>query len=181
VKWEDEVAEIPVSPLSALAGQVGAGATLEALAASRDAELTVVMPHRLRDGIERFLASHRVEAGGLMLGRLHRIAADAPPSIVAVLDFVPGRVFEGTGVSLALGTEVWGDARPMLDAGQSVVGWAHSHPDLGAFFSGTDRRTQRAFFAQPWQLGLCVDPVRREEAWFRGADSCDEGIRIVYA
>ncbi len=42
-----------------------------------------------------------------------------------------------------------------------VVGWYHSHPNLGAFFSGTDRATQRAFFNRPYSVGLVVDPVRR--------------------
>jgi len=47
--------------------------------------------------------------------------------------------------------------------------------------TGTDRRTQRAFFAQPWQVGLCVDPVRHEDAWFRGAESMPDGTRVIVA
>jgi hypothetical protein len=181
VNWQDDSPSVTASPLSALAASHGLDAALEALAASRRSALCAVVPRTLRESIGRFFASHRVESGGLLLGALHRIGADAAPSIVAIAHFVPGRVFDGTGVSLALGTELWDDARPLIDAGATVVGWAHSHPDLGAFFSGTDRSTQRAFFPQPWQLGLCVDPVRREEAWFFGADSCEEGLRVVYA
>ncbi|GGA51374.1 hypothetical protein GCM10010981_45960 [Dyella nitratireducens] len=52
-----------------------------------------------------------------------------------------------------------------------VVGWFHSHPNLGAFFSGTDRKTQRDFFFHPYSTGYVVDPVRDEHAFFLGAES----------
>jgi hypothetical protein len=177
IAWTDTSEPVAAHPLSTLADVHGVAAALDALVASRDADATVVLPDALRDEVVAFLAASDVEAGGLLLGRLHRVGDDA--SVVGVERFVAGRVSEGTGTSLALGTELWDDARPLLDAGLAVVGWVHSHPDLGAFFSGTDRRTQRAFFAQPWQFGWCVDPVRREQAWFRGAASSPDGLTVI--
>ena len=59
-----------------------------------------------------------------------------------------------------------------------VVGWYHSHPNRGAFFSGTDRRTQRALFTQSYSIGLVIDPVRGEEAWFWGPDSIPLSARL---
>jgi len=48
-----------------------------------------------------------------------------------------------------------------------IVGWYHSHPDYGAFFSPTDRDTQRIYFSSvPWRVGLVVDPVRDEGKFF---------------
>jgi proteasome lid subunit RPN8/RPN11 len=179
--WRDTSPPVPAHGLRVLAEAHGLATALEAFAASRGASLCVVMPQALRMQLDAFLASHAVEAGGLLLGHRYTIGDGPDTPVVSVERFVPGRVFEGTGVSLALGTELWDDARGLLDTGLIVVGWAHSHPDLGAFFSSTDRRTQRAFFAQPWQLGLCVDPVRSEEAWFRGADSREDGLRVVRA
>lgn len=175
MKWQDESEPTAAHSIGELAAVHGLGPALDALAASRTARVCVVMPDALRAQIDAFLAAHTVEAGGLLLGRLHRVDPESAP-IVAVERFVPGRVFEGTGVSLALGTALWDDARPFLDAGQVVVGWVHSHPGLGAFFSTTDRHTQRAFFAQPWQLGVCIDPVRREQAWFFGPESESQGL-----
>jgi hypothetical protein len=181
LRWQDETEPVPVAPLSVLADTHGLSVALEAIAASREVPLCVVMPAGLHAAIDAFLAGFAVEAGGLLLGRRHAVGGGPETPLVSVEHFVPGRVSEATGVSLALGTEVWDDARPLLDAGFIVVGWVHSHPDLGAFFSGTDRRTQRAFFAQPWQVGLCVDPVRREAAWFRGAESLPDGLRVIAA
>jgi len=83
-------------------------------------------------------------------------------------------------VSLAMGTEIWDRARDLMArAGSMVVGWYHSHPNLGAFFSGTDRATQRAFFNRPYSVGLVVDPVRGEEAWFVGPASTPLRIESV--
>jgi hypothetical protein len=62
-----------------------------------------------------------------------------------------------------------------------VVGWYHSHPNLGAFFSGTDRKTQRSFFSQRYSLGLVADPVRSEEAWFVGPDATALSPDVVFA
>jgi hypothetical protein len=176
--WRDTSAPVALHPLGALADTHGLAAALDAVAASREAALTVVLPAALHGQVVAFLSIHAVEAGGLLLGRRHALGDAA---LVGVERFVPGHVFEGTGTSLALGAGLWDAARPLLDAGLAVIGWVHSHPDLGAFFSGTDRRTQRAFFAQPWQFGWCVDPVRREEAWFRGAGSESDGLRVVRA
>ncbi len=191
LRWEDASDPIAQHSFSTMAGELGLALALEMLAQSREAQLCAALPRELKLQIHAFLADHRVEAGGLLLGR--RFALRAAPagsastehsssvecSMISIERFVPGRVFEGTGISLALGTEVWDDARPLIDAGYAVVGWVHSHPDLGAFFSGTDRSTQRAFFAQPWQVGICIDPVRHETAWFRGKDSLDEGIVCI--
>jgi hypothetical protein len=52
----------------------------------------------------------------------------------------------------------------------AIIGWYHSHPGLGVFMSGTDRSTQKAFYNQPWNLAIVVDPIARKTGWFRGGD-----------
>jgi proteasome lid subunit RPN8/RPN11 len=47
-----------------------------------------------------------------------------------------------------------------------VVGWYHTHPDLGVFFSADDIVVQSAAFSQPWHVALVVDPVRSEACLF---------------
>ncbi len=129
---------------------------------------------RCRAGIAAHVAMRNLELGGLLLGRAWRPDPELPSgwgAVVEVEDFVPAVECESTGVSLVMGAGLWSRAHARLSDGLQVVGWYHSHPDLGAFFSGTDRRTQRGFFTQPHQLGLVTDPVRGEEAWFLGPDS----------
>ena len=177
MKWVDQVEPERTEALSKLQQRCGLGTILELLLQAQTHDVCVWFDPEVRTAIHSYLVGHAVEAGGLLVGS--RFAVQSPGAIVSIERFVPGTDFDGTGVSLTLGTKVWDDARPALDGGSVVVGWVHSHPNLGAFFSGTDRKTQRAFFANPWQLGLCVDPVRGQSAWFFGAESRTEGLIVV--
>ena len=66
---------------------------------------------------------------------------------------------------------IWNDANSCLSSKQAVVGWYHSHPNLGVFFSATDRYNQKASFSASFHLGLVIDPIRNQTALFKGADS----------
>lgn len=44
----------------------------------------------------------------------------------------------------------------------NVVGWYHSHPDIGVFISAEDGVAHRAAFGFEGSCALVVDPVRRE-------------------
>jgi proteasome lid subunit RPN8/RPN11 len=177
MKWVDQAEPERTEEPSSLQERCGLGTILELLVLAQTHNVCVWFDDAVRTAIYSYLAGHAVEAGGLLLGR--RVGVAAPGTIVSIESFVPSTDFDGTGVSLTMGTKVWDDARPHLDAGYVVVGWVHSHPNLGAFFSGTDRKTQRAFFAKPWQVGLCVDPVRGQSAWFFGPESSSEGLIVV--
>ena len=94
-----------------------------------------------------------------------------PPAAVDLRAAVPGLDDDATEYSLRLNAGVWDAARAALAPGEVVVGWFHSHPDIGAFFSGTDRHTQAGFFGHPFSVGWVIDPLRREQAWFVGPRS----------
>jgi proteasome lid subunit RPN8/RPN11 len=59
------------------------------------------------------------------------------------------------------------------------LGWYHSHPNLGAFFSSTDRYTQKHFFNNDYSLGLVIDPIRNEEKYFLNKNSIEIDLRRV--
>ena len=125
------------------------------------------------------------ELGGLLIGWPYLPSPGLPQDwmpIIHVSDFLPSQSFRSSRVSLSMGTEIWDRARESASSrGRMVVGWYHSHPDLGAFFSNTDRKTQRSFFNQRYSLGLVADPVRREEAWFVGAEATALSPDVVFA
>jgi len=75
--------------------------------------------------------------------------------------------------------DLWIDTKPHIEAGKMVLGWFHSHPGFGAFFSGIDRSTQAAFFSQPYSLGLVVDPKSQEERLFFGPDSRETTFLVI--
>ncbi|HEY6135208.1 MAG TPA: Mov34/MPN/PAD-1 family protein [Rubrivivax sp.] len=110
-----------------------------------------------------------VERGGLLIGEpFVKASGETTPALVHVRAAVAGLDDEATSMSLRLHTGVWDAARAALQPGEVVVGWFHSHPGIGAFFSGTDRQTQAGFFHHPFSLGWVIDPQRREQAWFVG-------------
>jgi proteasome lid subunit RPN8/RPN11 len=130
----------------------------------------VLVTESVMAGVLAHLQEQRIEMGGLLLGAVYEGLSGEDDFVVEITNFARSIDFDGTSVSLRMDPDVWERARTSA-AGTTVVGWYHSHPDLGVFFSGTDRRTQRAFFNQPHSIGLVVDPVRLQEKWFIGPDS----------
>jgi len=50
---------------------------------------------------------------------------------------------------------------------KALIGWYHTHPDLGIFLSETDlEKTHRVLFAEPFQVALVYDPVRGRAGYF---------------
>lgn len=167
IQWAEQTPDFQVLPAAELFAELPFSV---AIAMARLASPADVL---LRPGVKEQIYAHlrrrSIEMGGLLIGRVFERARAT--RAVAIEDAIASEEFDGTGVSLRMGTDVWEKARAQSTAGQSVVGWYHSHPNLGAFFSGTDRRTQSSFFNQPHSLGLVVDPIRIEERWFRGPES----------
>ncbi|HUN41596.1 MAG TPA: Mov34/MPN/PAD-1 family protein [Acetobacteraceae bacterium] len=125
-----------------------------------------------REAIEAHLKEAPIELGGLLVGCAWSLAPEnpaEPPVVLCVEAAVPALDAQGTDVSLRMDTELWARAQQAAERrGGIIIGWYHSHPDLGAFFSGTDRRTQAAVFCHAYSLGLVADPIRGEERWFLG-------------
>jgi proteasome lid subunit RPN8/RPN11 len=167
MRWTDVPAAPPGRALAAwraATGRIGL--------ALPDGEPAVLLEAAAFEQAWAHVAASRLERGGLLLGEpLYR--DDAPGLLVAVhvRAAVPGLDDAATAISLQLNAAVWDAARAALQPGEVVVGWFHSHPGIGAFFSATDRRTQAGFFNHAFSLGWVIDPQRREQAWFVGADS----------
>jgi proteasome lid subunit RPN8/RPN11 len=171
MRWTERAAELPLKSLAELATRLPAIAALLDELAPADG-LVIAVDTAAADDVRRHLAAHGEEQGGLLLGEVYSGNAAATGSrVVHVTQAVAATDFASTGVSLRMESGVWDDARRRLRAGELVVGWYHSHPGLGAFFSHTDRRTQRAFFPHAYSVGWVVDPPGGESAWFTGPDS----------
>ena len=117
------------------------------------------------------LQTRDVEQGGLLVGQPFAGATSEAVAHVRVTRCAPAEDADGTAFSLRMGTSVWQAAQALLGPGEMIVGWYHSHPGLTAFFSDTDRQTQRAFFNHPYSVGWVVDPLGGDEALFLGGES----------
>ena len=170
MRWVEQKPELPLQDVSILLDRLHDPDALPEV----DAGITVLAPHELRVRVLQHLGDSEIEQGGLLLGEVFTRdgSTDAARSQAVLLtQAVAAEDFFGSGVSLRMESDLWEKARAARGPRELVVGWYHSHPGLGAFFSGTDRRTQAAFFTQPYSVGWVIDPFNSEHAVFVGANA----------
>lgn len=165
-------------------------ASLETLCSERglpvpDQAPAILIARPALEGLNDFLeADIEREHGGVLAGLpyydpLRRLYC------VDIQVAVPALDSQGSATHLQFTPQTWDFISGILQdehPGLTVVGWYHSHPQLGVFMSATDRATQRAFYGHPWSLALVVDPVARQSGWFLGPDCrrLGSGEVVVY-
>ncbi|MFM0096390.1 Mov34/MPN/PAD-1 family protein [Paraburkholderia nemoris] len=171
MKWNElppDVAQLSVNDLTPRLGFVDAMRVL-GLPAGSPPVVLFRTDAALR--VEAHARSRSVELGGLLVGNVFSETANNRVVAIEVCEAVPSEQFDSTSVSLSMSPQVWQEAAAFRKNDLHVVGWYHTHPNLGAFFSGTDRTTQRGFFREAYSLGVVFDPIRNEEAWFIGPEA----------
>lgn len=108
----------------------------------------------------------RSELGGVLLGHVYR---DADTVFVDIQAAIPAVSNDSGPVHFTFTADAWrqihldrNNQYPTLD----IVGWFHTHPALSVFYSSDDVVVHSAAFTLPWHVGLVVDPVRHEAAYF---------------
>jgi proteasome lid subunit RPN8/RPN11 len=108
----------------------------------------------------------RTELGGALLGRAYRHDGRVYVSVEAA---VPAVSADHGPVHFTFNADTWSQLRQDRDHNYpnlEIVGWFHTHPNLGVFYSGDDVVVHSAAFTLPWHVGLVVDPVRSEACFF---------------
>lgn len=119
-------------------------------------------------------AAHGVETMGLLAGTVRRWD-ERPYAVATRMVRAP---LQNTSVSVRFARDgLDALASGLEDAGRHaiIVGWYHSHPDLGCFLSATDLTTHRRMFAAPFHVAIVVDPARKDIAGFRGDPATGPG------
>lgn len=134
------------------------------------ANVKVICSQKVFSAIEIHSRQDRREVGGLLLGVAYRYQGSIYIEISA---YIPAKN-KGNGQSSPLHfeftseiqAEMWRTKDRDYDHLQ-IVGWFHSHPDIGIFLSpGMDMRIQEERFNLPWQTAMIYDPVRHEGGFF---------------
>ena len=110
------------------------------------------------------------EVGGVLLGTAHTVA-NSNCFLTYVNRAVKAEGSERSAVHVRFTSQAWDAIKSVVKDTETIVGWYHTHPGLGVFMSGTDRRTQRYFFSRPWQVSLVLDPKDQEYRFFAGEES----------
>lgn len=106
------------------------------------------------------------EVGGVLLGRAYQYGPDIYLDVQAA---IPAVTADHGPVHFTFTADAWSQLHkdraaryPELD----IVGWFHTHPNLGVFYSSDDVVVHKAAFTMPWHIGMVVDPLRKEMALF---------------
>ena len=100
------------------------------------------------------------EVMGLMIGRFYR----DENGVYAVVDRPVSSKLISSRFDVGFDEEFMGELFDSLDMGEKecIVGWYHSHLDIGCFLSPTDIATQNGLFGGECGFALVIDPVRKE-------------------
>jgi proteasome lid subunit RPN8/RPN11 len=112
------------------------------------------------------LSNVDLELGGALLGHAYRHEGSVIVEIKAAL---PATSADHGPVHFTFAADSWSQLQrdrathyPNLD----IVGWFHTHPDLGVFYSSDDVVVHSAAFTLPWHVGLVIDPLREQAGFF---------------
>jgi len=142
------------------------GLPLECPAPSSVEPLRYSIASEARRAIQAHAQANSVEVGGLLLGEVYE---EQDLYLVSVTQILPARYTDASLAYLTFTGETWLDliARCAALPDLKTVGWYHSHPGMGVFFSGSDRFVHRSFFGdQPWYIALVIDPLSGEVGIF---------------
>lgn len=106
------------------------------------------------------------EVGGVLLGRIWRCPRGR---VTETTETLPATKTEAGLGHVTFSHETWQEIYNEVDTRPrelKIVGWYHTHPGFGVFYSEHDRFIQRHFFAGEGQLGIVIDPQRSAVAAF---------------
>ncbi|MEM9775545.1 MAG: Mov34/MPN/PAD-1 family protein [Chloroflexota bacterium] len=132
-----------------------------------DVEVVVMMRQSaLRQIDDHSRSDVGVELGGLLLGNVYQHEDRLYVDIEAALD---AKSDKNGPVHFTFTADAWATAHQEREEhypNLKIVGWFHTHPNLGVFYSGDDVVVHTTAFSLPWHVGLVLDPVRNTVALF---------------
>lgn len=163
---QPEIESLPERPLTDLTAKAH-------LHGHQPAENQVVVSHRqqaLSQIRAHSITNLRSELGGVLLGHAYR---DGDQLLVEVIAALPARNDDHGPVHFTFTADAWSQIHhdrngqyPDLE----IVGWFHTHPGLGVFYSSDDVVVHTAAFTLPWHVGLVVDPLGNHASYFGWQD-----------
>lgn len=139
-------------------------------------DISVVLHAHCFKQMEEHAASSSNEVIGILRGR---VIVDGQRTFTLVQRVEALQNAQGSRVSVQATLAAWQQAWASMQDSLAVIGWYHSHPGFGIFFSETDRVCQRHFFRQLWQVGVVIDPRSAEAGVFLGPESTRAGWMVV--
>lgn len=136
----------------------------------------------LQDALAHGAAEGAREVGGVLLGR----QVQGLDSVFSeVTNLLPALSDDAGRTHITFTHEAWDRINAAVEAdpeGLQIVGWYHSHPGFGPFFSAHDRFIHESFFTDPFHVGLVLDAQQQQLSlygWRRGDLVRFGGLHVV--
>jgi proteasome lid subunit RPN8/RPN11 len=112
--------------------------------------------------------SASIEVGGALVGDwcMDRKTGE---QFVIVKHVLPARFTRQGAVYLTFTQDSIVDLHDQIEKrfpGERIVGWYHTHPQMGVFLSHYDTWLHSHFFPEPWQVALVVEPFSSVAGFF---------------
>lgn len=102
------------------------------------------------------------ELGGVLMGH---VVEEEGSFLVKVEAALPVKTEDHGPIHFTFTADAWAqlhEDRALRFPDLDIVGWFHTHPNLGVFYSADDVIVHSAAFVMPWQVGLVFDPILGE-------------------
>ncbi|MBN2150383.1 MAG: Mov34/MPN/PAD-1 family protein [Candidatus Lokiarchaeota archaeon] len=126
----------------------------------------VYIQKRILDEIEQRCKNNKYEIIGMLVGNAYKHKGK---EYVLINGFLFSALIEGSAIFTQVIDGAVGEMSVMKEKehpGSIIVGWWHSHPNLGVFLSSVDIKTME-MFNKGFHVALVVDPIRNERAFFK--------------
>lgn len=130
----------------------------------------ILFPDAVKKIAAHALGEMRSEVGGVLLGAAYRKGDELYVEVYAAL---PAQSDDHGPIHFTFNADAWAGVHrdkaeryPDLD----IVGWFHTHPGLGIFFSGDDVVVHSAAFVLPWHIAMVIDPLSKRMGCFAWDD-----------
>ncbi|WP_420643914.1 Mov34/MPN/PAD-1 family protein [Candidatus Leptofilum sp.] len=163
---QPEIESLPERPLANLTSNAY-------LHGQQPAENQVIVAHHqqaLSQIRAHSVSNLRSELGGVLLGHAYR---DGEQLWVEVMAALPARNDDHGPIHFTFTADAWSqihNERAKTYPNLEIVGWFHTHPGLGVFYSSDDVVVHTAAFTLPWHVGLVVDPLGNTASYFGWQD-----------
>jgi proteasome lid subunit RPN8/RPN11 len=112
--------------------------------------------------------SASIEVGGALIGEWC-VDRETGEQFVIVKHVLPARHTRQGAVYLTFTQDSLVDLHDQIEKrfpGERIVGWYHTHPQMGVFLSHYDTWLHSHFFPEPWQVALVVEPFSSIAGFF---------------
>ncbi|MBI4786150.1 MAG: Mov34/MPN/PAD-1 family protein [Chloroflexi bacterium] len=108
------------------------------------------------------------EVGGVLVGQVRVDPSDGRPYVV-IQDILPALHTDASQTHVTFTQATLVQLHIELEdrfPDKRIVGWYHTHPNLGVFMSGYDKWLHENFFNDPTHVALVVDPGSERGGFF---------------